>query len=59
LANLLGISRAKAYRLMQSAEVPVVRFGKSIRVPRESLLLWIAARTRGAPAVATLGGLNA
>lgn len=45
VANLLGISRAKAYRLMQRREIPVVMFGKSVRCPRESLLGFIRQRT--------------
>jgi excisionase family DNA binding protein len=46
VAELLGISRAKAYRLMQHREIPVVTFGKSIRVPREALLEFLRARTQ-------------
>ena len=45
VAELLGISRAKAYRLMQSRELPVVMLGKSVRVPRERLLEFIRAAT--------------
>jgi excisionase family DNA binding protein len=45
VADLLGVSRAKAYRLMQRREIPVVMFGKSVRCPRESLLGFIRART--------------
>ena len=45
VAALLGVSRAKAYRLMQRREIPVVTLGKSIRCPRESLLAFIHART--------------
>jgi excisionase family DNA binding protein len=46
VAELLGISRAKAYRLIQRREIPVVTFGKSVRVPRESLLTFIRAATQ-------------
>jgi excisionase family DNA binding protein len=46
VAELLGISRAKAYRLMQRRELPVVTFGKSVRVPREPLLDFIRAATQ-------------
>ncbi len=45
VAELLGVSRAKAYRLMQNREIPVVTFGKSVRCPRESLLGFIRSRT--------------
>jgi excisionase family DNA binding protein len=47
VAQLLGVSRAKAYRMMQRREIPVVTFGKAVRVPRESLLLQIRERTVG------------
>jgi excisionase family DNA binding protein len=46
VAELLGISRAKAYRLMQRREVPVVTLGKSVRVPREPLLDFIRTATQ-------------
>ena len=46
LAELLGVSRAKAYRLMQRGEVPVIRLGKSVRVPREALLEFLRSRTQ-------------
>ena len=46
VAELLGISRAKAYRLLQGRELPVVTLGKSVRVPREPLLDFIRAATQ-------------
>jgi len=45
VADALGISRALAYRWMSSGILPTVRVATSIRVPREELLKWIAART--------------
>ena len=45
VAEMLGVSRAKAYRLMQRREIPVVMFGASVRCPRESLLNYIRQRT--------------
>lgn len=55
VAEMLGVSRAKAYRLMQRRQIPVVTFGKSVRCPRGSLLDFIRQRTEqptddGAPA---------
>jgi len=49
VAELIGCSRAMAYRLMQRGTLPVVRIpgGKSIRVPREALVEWIRANTCG------------
>lgn len=39
--QLLGISRPKAYELAHMATFPTVRVGRSIRIPRKSLLRWI------------------
>lgn len=47
VADLLGVSRAKAYRLMQNREIPVVTFGKAVRSPRADLLALIRSRTEG------------
>lgn len=45
VAKLLGVSRAKAYRLIKAGELPTVRIGGSVRVPREALREWISANT--------------
>jgi excisionase family DNA binding protein len=49
VAEVIGCSRAMAYRLMQRGTIPVVRIpgGKTVRVPREALLVWIKDNTRG------------
>jgi excisionase family DNA binding protein len=49
VAELIGCSRAMAYRLMQRGVLPTLRVpgGKSVRVPREALIEWIRANTRG------------
>lgn len=42
VAELLGISKSKAYLLMTSGALPgVVRIGRCIRLSRESLERWI------------------
>lgn len=46
VAEALGVSRAKAYRLMQHREIPVVTFGKAVRCPREALLGFIREKTQ-------------
>jgi excisionase family DNA binding protein len=46
VAQLLGISRAKAYQMLNAADLPAIRFGKSIRAPRADLLNWIAQHTK-------------
>jgi excisionase family DNA binding protein len=44
-AQLLRISRNLAYELVAKGELPSVRLGRLIRVPRSSLEAWIARQT--------------
>ncbi len=44
VARLLGVGRTKAFELMAGA-LPVVRIGRSVRVSRSALELWIAAES--------------
>ena len=48
VAEVIGCSRAMAYRLMQRGTIPVVRIpgGKTVRVPRGALQEWIRDNTR-------------
>lgn len=39
-ASLLGLGRTSIYKLVNSNLFPVVRVGKSIRIPREPFVLW-------------------
>ena len=41
LAEILGISRAGAYRLMHQASFPTLHIGRRMVVPKEKLILWI------------------
>ena len=41
----LNISQGAAYELVHRKDFPVCRFGGSIRVPKEPVLAWVAART--------------
>lgn len=45
VATLLGLGRTKVFELMAAGELPVIRIGRSVRVPREALVTWIARRT--------------
>jgi excisionase family DNA binding protein len=45
VARLLGISRTKAFQLMSTGVIPVVRIGRCARVPRIDLGEWISAQT--------------
>lgn len=51
VANFLRIGRASAYRAARRGELPCVKVGKLLRVPRDRLLLWLeqghAPITRG------------
>jgi excisionase family DNA binding protein len=40
VAELLSMGRSKVYALIASGEVPVVRIGKSVRVPLQALRVW-------------------
>jgi len=45
VAEILQISRAMAYNLMQSGEIPTVRIGKARRVRPEDLIKYIERNT--------------
>jgi excisionase family DNA binding protein len=54
VARLLGIGRTKAFQLMARSELPVVRIGRCVRVPRVGLENWIIDRANGQVEDATL-----
>lgn len=41
VAQVLGISRAKAYELMHSKNFPTIKIGKRMSVPKDKLIEWI------------------
>jgi excisionase family DNA binding protein len=45
VAEILKISRAMAYTLMQRGEIPTVRIGKARRVKPEDLIKYIESNT--------------
>ena len=47
LSDLLGISDASAYELVQEEDFPSLRIGKRIVIPKEELRKWISAHTKG------------
>jgi len=49
LAELLRVSRRTAYILVQTGQVPSVRVGGSIRIPRAALVHELANGMRRAP----------
>jgi excisionase family DNA binding protein len=48
VAWVLQIGRTKVYELIGAGELPVVRIGRSVRVPRHWLERWIGERTEAA-----------
>jgi len=41
-----NLSRTTVYSLIRSGELPAVRIGRSVRIPRTALEAWIEQRTR-------------
>ncbi len=48
-AKLLGLGRSKVFQMIAAGELPVIRMGRSVRVPRAELMRWIESRTALAP----------
>jgi excisionase family DNA binding protein len=46
-ARSLRLSRAKVYQLIALEGLPVVRFGRAVRVSRSSLECWVQRRELG------------
>ena len=41
VSKALNIGRSKAYEMMAGGELPIVRIGRSVRVPAKALEEWI------------------
>ena len=41
MANMLKISRSKAYSLIKEKDFPLVKIGKCIRIKKDELLKWL------------------
>jgi excisionase family DNA binding protein len=46
VAQLLGVGRSKVFEMIRSRELPMIRMGRSVRVPRTALLAWIEQSTQ-------------
>lgn len=44
--RLLSVSRSKILELVARGQIPAVRVGASVRIPRDRLVDWIDAQTR-------------
>ncbi|MDP9370105.1 MAG: helix-turn-helix domain-containing protein [Chloroflexota bacterium] len=47
-AKILSLGRSTIFQMLASGELPVVRIGRSVRIPRSELEIWIRARTERA-----------
>jgi excisionase family DNA binding protein len=50
VAILTGFSRAKVYLMIESGELPSIRAGRSVRIPRVALERWVEENTTGGKA---------
>lgn len=48
VAQLLGLGRSKVYAMVGAGELPIVRIGTAVRVPKRELEAWIERRTQKA-----------
>lgn len=44
--SVLGVSRWMVYEMIRRGELPVLRVGRLVRIPREALDAWIEAKTK-------------
>lgn len=44
VGQFLGLSRSKVYKLIKREGLPVIRFGRALRVSSRSLQQWLAER---------------
>ncbi|HVC76300.1 MAG TPA: helix-turn-helix domain-containing protein [Candidatus Micrarchaeaceae archaeon] len=47
VAQLMNLGRTRTFELIASGELPVVRIGRAVRVPRNELERWLRSRTTG------------
>jgi excisionase family DNA binding protein len=45
--SILRIGRSKVYEMIAHGELPVVRIGRAVRIPRDELERWVAEHTTG------------
>ena len=43
----LGVSRSKGYAMISRGELPIIRLGRSVRIPARELEAWIARHIEG------------
>ncbi len=47
LAQVLGVSQATAYELLHEESFPKLRIGNRLVIPKEKLIEWVSANTKG------------
>jgi excisionase family DNA binding protein len=45
--RILRVGRSKVYDMIAREELPVIRIGRAVRIPRGALERWIEERTTG------------
>jgi excisionase family DNA binding protein len=45
--KILRVGRSKVYEMIAEGELPILRIGRAVRIPRRELERWIAERTSG------------
>ena len=45
-ARHLGLKRSKVYDMAKRGEIPTIRFGRYVRIPRQALEKWVDAQIR-------------
>jgi excisionase family DNA binding protein len=50
-ARLLGIGRSKLFEMLARNELPVIRLGRCVRIPRRELAMWVVQRLEAEVAV--------
>ncbi len=48
--RVLGLGRSKIYEMIAAGELPVVRIGRSVRVPADGLRQWVERQAAHASA---------
>lgn len=44
-AKMLGLGRSKVFQMLAAGELPVVRIGRSVRIPSDELREWIRRKS--------------
>jgi excisionase family DNA binding protein len=48
IASMLGVTTGRVYQLIAAGEIPVVKVGGAIRIPRSAWAQWLEGQTEAA-----------